>query len=128
MKHLPNIITALRIVGSILDSIADLLFVACCAIQLLPILSIPSWLWIWAGIIVIIKIVNQIDRIPVIPYSPDNQLVHHSHCNRSDNSYFCSNSGRIPLTLSFQFHHTQMDGAHASKFLANLQNKINRLG
>ena len=60
MKHLPNIITALRIVGSILDSIADLLFVACCAIQLLPILSIPSWLWIWAGIIVIIKIVNQI--------------------------------------------------------------------
>lgn len=99
MKHLPNIITALRIVGSIgllfcnvagwqfwtlyvfcgisdmidgwlarklqaesktgsiLDSIADLLFVACCAIQLLP---IPSWLWIWAGIIVIIKIVNQI--------------------------------------------------------------------
>ena len=46
--------------GSILDSIADLLFVACCAIQLLPTMSIPSWLWIWAGIIVIIKIVNQI--------------------------------------------------------------------
>ena len=84
MKHLPNIITALRIVGSIgllfcnvpgwqfwtlyaicgisdmidgwlarklhvesktgsvLDSIADLSFVACCAIKLLPILSIPS--------------------------------------------------------------------------------------
>ena len=32
------------------------------AIQLLPILSIPSWLWIWAGIIVIIKIVNQKNR------------------------------------------------------------------
>ena len=45
---------------AILDSIADLSFVACCAIQLLPILSILSWLWIWAGIIVIIKIVNQI--------------------------------------------------------------------
>ena len=102
MEHLPNIITALRIVGSIgllfcnvagwlfwtlyvfcgisdmvdgwlarrlhaeskagsiLDSIADLVFVVCCAIQLLPILSIPPWLWIWAGIIVIIKIVNQI--------------------------------------------------------------------
>ena len=37
-----------------------LLFVACCAIQLLHTMSIPSWLWIWAGIIVIIKIVNQI--------------------------------------------------------------------
>ena len=45
---------------AILDSIADLSFVACCAIQLLPTMSIPSWLWIWAGIIVIIKIVNQI--------------------------------------------------------------------
>ena len=31
------------------------------------------------------------------------------------------------LTISFQFHHTQMDGAHAGKFLANLQNEINRL-
>ena len=28
------------------------------------------------------------------------------------------------LPLSFQFHHTQMDGAHAGKFLANLQNEI----
>ena len=32
---------------------------------------------------------------------------------------------RYYLTLSFQFHHTQMDGAHAGKFLANLQNEIN---
>ena len=31
------------------------------------------------------------------------------------------------LTLSFQFHHTQMDGAHAGRFLANLQKEINRL-
>ena len=108
VKHLPNIITALRIVGSIgllfcnvagwqfwtlyvlcgisdmidgwlarklqaesktgsvLDSIADLSFVACCAIQLLPTMSIPSWLWIWAVIIVIIKIVNQISSLIII--------------------------------------------------------------
>lgn len=31
------------------------------------------------------------------------------------------------LTVSFQFHHTQMDGAHAGRFLANLQNEINSL-
>ncbi len=31
------------------------------------------------------------------------------------------------LTLSFQFHHTQMDGAHAGRFLANLQQEINNL-
>ena len=108
MKYLPNIITALRIAGSIgllfcntngwmfwtlyvlcglsdmvdgwlarrlhaesktgsvLDSTADLSFVACSAIQLLPILSIPSWLWIWTGIIVIIKIVNQISSLIII--------------------------------------------------------------
>lgn len=28
------------------------------------------------------------------------------------------------LLISFQFHHTQMDGAHAGKFLANLQKEI----
>ena len=34
---------------------------------------------------------------------------------------------RYYLTLSFQFHHTQMDGAHAGRFLSNLQNEINSL-
>ena len=121
VKHLPNIITALRIVGSIdllfcnvagwqfwtlyaicgisdmidgwlarklhiesktgsvLDSIADLSFVACCAIKLLPMLSIPSWLWIWAGIIVIIKLVNLISSLIIFkkfywPHSIANKL------------------------------------------------------
>ena len=31
------------------------------------------------------------------------------------------------LPISFQFHHTQMDGAHAGKFLMNLQNEINNI-
>ena len=34
---------------------------------------------------------------------------------------------RYWLTISFQFHHTQMDGAHAGRFLANLQREINNL-
>ena len=34
---------------------------------------------------------------------------------------------RYYLPISFQFHHTQMDGAHAGRFLANLQESINRL-
>ena len=34
---------------------------------------------------------------------------------------------RYYLPISFQFHHTQMDGAHAGRFLANLQNEINRI-
>ncbi|MBR2865330.1 MAG: chloramphenicol acetyltransferase [Elusimicrobiaceae bacterium] len=34
---------------------------------------------------------------------------------------------RYTLPISFQFHHTQMDGAHAGKFLANLQKEIDSL-
>ena len=34
---------------------------------------------------------------------------------------------RYYLSISFQFHHTQMDGAHAGQFLRNLQKEINRL-
>ena len=34
---------------------------------------------------------------------------------------------RYYLPLSFQFHHTQMDGAHAGQFLRNLQSEIDRL-
>ena len=51
--------------GAVLDSVADIVFVACCAIRLLPVLEIPSWLWIWAGVIVFIKIVNQISALVV---------------------------------------------------------------
>ena len=34
---------------------------------------------------------------------------------------------RYVLPISFQFHHTQMDGAHAGRFLADLQQNINEL-
>lgn len=34
---------------------------------------------------------------------------------------------RYYLPLSFQFHHTQMDGAHAGAFLRNLQDEIDLL-
>ena len=34
---------------------------------------------------------------------------------------------KATLTISFQFHHTQMDGAHAAKFLDILQQEINTL-
>ena len=34
---------------------------------------------------------------------------------------------KTTLTVSFQFHHTQLDGAHASRFLDELQREINGL-
>ena len=105
MKHLPNILSSLRIVGAValllcdvvgttfwslyalcgisdiadgwlarklrcvtmkgalLDSLADICFVACCAWALLPILELPQWLWLWAGVIVVIKVVNQLSAL-----------------------------------------------------------------
>ena len=41
--------------GALLDSLADICFVGCCAWKLLPLLNLPQWLWLWAGIIVMIK-------------------------------------------------------------------------
>ena len=107
MKHLPNLISTLRIAGStsllfcnvkewpfwtlyalcglsdmldgwmarklqlesktgaVLDSVADIIFVVCCAARLLPVVEIPVWLWIWAGVIVFVKIVNQVSALVV---------------------------------------------------------------
>ena len=107
MKHLPNVLSILRIAGSIgllfcdvtgwpfwvlyalcgisdmidgwlarklhaeteagavLDSVSDLVFVACCAVRLIPAVEIPVWLWTWAGVIVFIKIMNQVSALVV---------------------------------------------------------------
>lgn len=34
---------------------------------------------------------------------------------------------KVSLTVSFQFHHTQMDGGHAAKFLESLQKEIRNI-
>ena len=49
--------------GAWLDSLADICFVACCAWKLLPVLELPQWLWLWAGVIVAIKVVNQLSAL-----------------------------------------------------------------
>ncbi len=49
--------------GALLDSLADICFVACCAWKLLPLLEMPQWLWLWAGVIVAIKVVNLLSAL-----------------------------------------------------------------
>ena len=44
--------------GSRLDTAADLIFAVISLIKLLPALQVPQWVWIWGGIIAIIKISN----------------------------------------------------------------------
>ena len=46
--------------GSRLDTIADVVFVAVCLIKLIPVLNIPSWLFIWITIVALIKMINVI--------------------------------------------------------------------
>ena len=65
--------------GAVCDSVSDIVFVACCAICLLPVLEIPVWLCIWAGVIVFIKMVNQISALAVFkrfcfPHTSANKL------------------------------------------------------
>lgn len=44
--------------GAKLDSIADIVFAVACLIKLLPVIIIPKWLYIWIGIIALIRIIN----------------------------------------------------------------------
>ena len=57
--------------GALLDSLADLVFVVladlvfvvCCCFKLIPAVAFPKWLWIWGGVIVATKIINQISAL-----------------------------------------------------------------
>ena len=51
--------------GARLDTTADFVFVIVCLIKLLPVIRIPIWLYVWTGIIALIKVVNIISGIAV---------------------------------------------------------------
>ena len=44
--------------GARLDTAADFVLVAACLIKLLPVLDVPVWLYVWIGVIALIKAVN----------------------------------------------------------------------
>ena len=44
--------------GSKLDTSADLVLVIVCLIKLIPVLHIPTWLFIWITIVALIKMIN----------------------------------------------------------------------
>jgi len=51
--------------GARLDTIADFVLVVVCLVKLLPVLRIPAWLYIWIGIIALIKVVNIVSGFTV---------------------------------------------------------------
>lgn len=46
--------------GAKLDTVADLVLVAVCMIKLLPVIRVPGWIWVWTGMIALIRIINYI--------------------------------------------------------------------
>jgi CDP-diacylglycerol--glycerol-3-phosphate 3-phosphatidyltransferase len=44
--------------GARLDTAADFVFVAVCLIRLLPVIDMPTWLYVWTGVIALIKGIN----------------------------------------------------------------------
>ena len=46
--------------GAKLDALADIVFAAVVLIKLLPILELPLWMFVWVGVIALIKVVNTV--------------------------------------------------------------------
>ena len=51
--------------GEKLDTMADIVFVAAAAYKILPVMEIPKDIWIWIGVISLIKIINIISGFVV---------------------------------------------------------------
>lgn len=51
--------------GAKLDTVADFIFVMTCLIKLLPVITIPGWLYIWVAVIFLIKVINVISGFVV---------------------------------------------------------------
>ena len=53
------------VLGAKLDTMADIVFVIVCLVKLLPVLDIPVWLYVWIGVIALIKIINIVSGLIV---------------------------------------------------------------
>ena len=79
--------------GSRLDTIADFIFMVVALVKIVPVVRIELWLYIWIGIIALIKIINIISGFVV-----EKRLVAvHSIMNKVTGLFLFV----LPLTLSF---------------------------
>ncbi len=79
--------------GAKLDTVADFVFVVVCLVKLLPIMDMPTWLYVWIGVIAFIKIINIISG-----YVVQKQFVAiHSVMNKVTGVLLFV----LPLTLTF---------------------------
>lgn len=79
--------------GVKLDSIADFVFFGAAFVKLLPVMSIPTWLWVWILVIAFIKAVNVISGFVRMR----RLIVQHTVMNKVTGALLFL----LPLTLSF---------------------------
>ena len=78
--------------GVKLDSVADFVFVAVCLVKILPAITIPRWIWIWIGIIAVIKLINVVSGFAM----QKTLVVEHTLMNKITGALLFV----LPLTLS----------------------------
>lgn len=79
--------------GAKLDTVADFVFAVVCLVTLLHIMDIPTWLYVWIGVIALVKIINIVSG-----YIVQKQFVAiHSLMNKVTGLLLFV----LPLTLSF---------------------------
>ena len=79
--------------GSKLDTVSDFVFMAVCAVKLLPIIYLPIWVWIWIAVIAIIKFANVVMGFVL----RKKLVVYHSVLNKITGSLLFL----LPFTLQF---------------------------
>ena len=61
--------------GAKLDSISDFVFLAVCAVKLLPLLRLSVYIWVWTAIIAALRIAEMFKfRTPALPHSLPNRI------------------------------------------------------
>ena len=79
--------------GAKLDTVADIIFVVICLVKLLPVMDISLWLYVWIGIVALIKAINIVSGFVV----QKRFVAVHSVMNKVTGVLLFS----LPLTLSF---------------------------
>lgn len=65
-------------IGSRIDSLADLVFVICAGIKILPSITLPLWIWIWVLAIGLVKTIG----IWIVSKRKGHFLIPHSALNK----------------------------------------------
>ena len=52
--------------GAKLDTIADYVFVIAVLVKVLPVLHVPTWMWIWVLMIAFIKLTNLVSSLVLL--------------------------------------------------------------